>query len=227
MKPTRTVFTIFFALTFSACVTTHYNAPEVVADGKLDVSCSRPDWLTNQFAAVTCTFENKSDDWIDLEATKVSTEGNRSVMPLTAGQTNSFLTAYQFKKQQSDANTDLVLTSLVIAGLGVAAASENSSTSAVGAAVAIGAAGYDLGRSIDKKIHDAQYPEYGNSHILGPKVQIPAKLFIRRAMIIQAEKKNLEIQSLNICLGAPKVECFAAKIKTPPALTGPNHLSSI
>ena len=221
------VLVIMSCFATSGCVTTHYQSPQAVASGTLGVSCSKPDWLTDEFAAITCTFENKTNSWLDLEATDALTEGNQNLRALSADQTNSFLTAYKFKKTKDNANTNLVVASLVIAGLAVAAGSGHSHVGPAGLGAAAAATGYETYREVDQSVHQAQYPDYGNSHILGPKVQIPAKLFLRRSMIIQAAKKETEIGALDICLSSPQIECFTVNIEIPPAPSGPNRFSSL
>lgn len=193
----------------SSCVTTHYRDPETAADGKLKISCSNPDWLTDQFGVVSCTFENMTQNWVDVQSSeiKISDSTNSNFSPLTAEQTHSFIKSYEFKRKQSDTNTDLVLTSLVIGGL-AASLSSNANVSGVGLGVAGTSAAYGAGREVSRTIHGAQYPNYGEDHILGPNVSIPAGLFVRRSAIFEVRGLKRDIASVEICFTQPQVECI-------------------
>ena len=208
---------LFFAISLSffasSCVTTHYRTPDVAHEGKMKVSCSDPERLTDQFLAVSCTFENTSQDWMDLESSGVNLANEKRIEPLTADQTRSFLKSYEFQTKQNETNTNLLLSSLVVVGA-VATLSGNSSVSGVGAGVAGGALATAVGRDVRKTIHDAQYPEYGEDHILGAKVNLPPNLYVRRSAIFQVKNGEEAINEIEICFKAPKVECLVVKSST-------------
>lgn len=214
------VFTISLAFFTSSCVTTHYRTPEVADEGKMKVSCSDPERLTDQFLAINCTFENTSQDWFDLESSDVSIAKEKRIQPITADQTRSFLKSYEFQKKQNETNTNLLLSSLVVVGA-VATLSGNSSVSGVGAGVAGGALATAIARDARKAIRDAQYPEYGEDHILGAKVNLPPKLYVRRSAIFQVKNPDEAVNEIEICFKAPKVECLV--VKSPSSYNRPNR----
>lgn len=194
----------------SGCVTTHYLAPQTVANGKLNVSCSNPEWLTDHYAAVSCTFENNTEDFVALEASDVHMTSPSLQRPLNADQTSSFLSSYRFKTQQAETTTHILLNSLVVTGL-AAGLSGHAPVSEIGTGSALAAAGTGVIRHVASELHTAQHPDYAENHLLGPKTGIPAKLFVRRSAIFKMDAATSDIAGMQICLTQPVAECFMAQ----------------
>lgn len=194
----------------SGCVTTHYGETNSLGEGKIHASCSNPESLTSEFASVSCTFENMTDQWVDVEAVQAGFKDDGKVIsPLTPEQTLAFMKAYRYKKTKDDTNFNLAVGSLALAGVAVAAASGNSSVARTGAAVGLGALATSAGGQVIDEVHDAQYPRYGEAHMLGPATNIPAKLFVRRTIIFQSTPRRLSRGQLEICMKLPNIECFS------------------
>lgn len=193
----------------NGCVTTHYGQTNSLSDGKMTASCSQPERLTSEFVSVSCTFENETDDWIDLEATEASfTDEGFKINPLTPPQTLAFMKAYKFEETKNAMNFNMAVGSLALVGFATGALSGNTSLGSTAAAVGLGAVAAGAGKNIADEMHSAQYPQYGEAHLLGPVTSIPAKLFVRRTMIFQSTQRRLKSAQLEICIKQPKNECF-------------------
>lgn len=210
---------LVLGLLVSGCVTTHYGRESNVAEGKLHVSCSNLQWITDQFASVSCSFENMTNEWVNVEVESVKIiRSKETIVPLSPSQTMAFAKAYQFEKDKNDSNTGLALSAVMVGGLVVAGASGNSHVATAGAGAALGAAGYTVGKKIAEDIHNIQYARYSEDHILGGETSIPAKLFVRKAAVFQISDPSVAFEAsapaarqarLEICFKTPKVECIS------------------
>lgn len=191
-----------------SCVTVHHGRPGSLESGKLRVSCARPNQLTDRFASVSCTFENPTDDWLKVKIASLEiTNGKSKVVktPLSPERTGSFLAAYKFIQEMQDVNTRTILSGLVILGA-AASMSGSRTTSNAGLGAALGAGSVAIAKSEMDVVEAAQYPQFGGSHILGPEVEIPSGLFIRRSAIFEIDKVSPRVTT-KICFTVPNSDC--------------------
>ncbi len=205
IKPLSTFLTL---ATFTSCVTTHHYSPIKSLKQSLAVSCSKPTWLTDQFASVSCTFENTSKEWIEVQAKDIKIKAIEEMKFLNPKETNDFLAAYRYQEEKENYNTNMALTGLLIASTAVVLSSSDANVRGAAGAVGAGAIGYGVGRDINKYHQETQAPMFGENHILGPTVRVPAELFVRRSFILESKQKEHKVDSLEICMVKPEEECL-------------------
>jgi hypothetical protein len=207
---TRSIFfASLAAFLLTGCVTTHVGPAAEITDSGLRISCARDAGITAEnFALMTCTFENIGGTWVRFAVDEIELQGG-GWRVVTPGDTEDFLTAYRFKASQERANVNLALVGLSIVGAGVAVASNDAPTALAGDAAMLGAGAYAAGRELRADYRAAQYgvPTYGKDHLLGGEFRVPAGLYTRKSVLLEGNGAQGLLGQMRLCLSRPQERC--------------------
>lgn len=207
---TRTIFSASLAaFLLTGCVTTHVGPAAEISDSSLRISCARDTGIAAEnFALLTCTFENTGGSWVRLAVDGIELQGDGWTVA-TPDETEDFLTAYRFKENQERANVNLALVGLSIVGAGVAVASHDAPTAQAGDAAMLGAGAYAAGRELRSDYRAAQYgvPSYGKDHLLGGEFRVPAGLYTRKSVLLEGNGAQGRLGQMRLCLSQPQDRC--------------------
>ena len=190
--------TAVLSILTTSCATSHYGAGKQSANN-MTVSC-KDDSLPGavSFRAVYCSLENTSDNWVTVTVSDLSLVSEAKDIKLsTAEETVDFQTAYAYGQANSDWNTNVALSLVLLGGTVLAGAANNDTIAGLGAGAAIGAAAYGAVRDVSQAYGKVQYP---STHLLSGPIRIPPKMFVRRYALVQqaAQSKSL-IKAVRIC----------------------------
>ena len=190
------------------CITTHHGYPTSSTDKGLLVSCGLDSHLSyKHYQMLNCTFENAEPSWKVVEVASVEIHSQETSLKVSAPmEIKDYLAAYRFERRKSDYNTNLVLAGLVVAGA-VASRSTSSYVRAAGHVSALGAGSTLIGGGLYKAHAAAQY-SYGDEHILGGEFRIPAKMFVRKNILVERFSTGHDATQAKVCLARPSSECF-------------------
>lgn len=216
-KKTCTI-SILLSFLMSSCVTTHYGDPTENATSKFSISCGKNNDISHPYISViSCSFENTSSSWIEFNISSVTTKPNEATAKiLTPSEIKIFYDAYAYKAERDGHNNALLLSGLIIVGSAAALFSGNRSLASAGATTAVGAIGYSAAKEVSEDVAQHQYShiDYSEEHMLGGSFTIPAELFIRKHIVIEATHPNDYPSNLEICFSSPQKECLTVPIIT-------------
>lgn len=208
---------------FASCVTTHYGDEVNSAKKDFAVSCGRDFNIDdNVFVSVSCSIENLSHSWelFEVQKINVSTTAGKQAHVSTPEELSDFLTAFQYKRQMVNNNTDVLLSGLIVVGA-VAALSGGKTVAPVGAATAVGAATYGAGRDIKHSYDKVQFGDlaasrgavaYGPEHLMGQSFRIPGGMFVRKHLLLEIPDADQKAKEIEVCFKSPATECITVPV---------------
>lgn len=190
------------------CVTTHDSKAQFSRGQVYAVSCSLNDPLSHvYFDGLTCTTENKTSDWIEVQARSVTVEnGDPRFTVLSPEETAEYVESVEFSQEKKNATNQILFSGLVVAAAVAAGSSSDSDAAASFAAgVAIGTAG------ATSQAGETTYT-YGENHILGKPMRIPPAMHLKRNFIIQRKSQDDFYRQVRICFSSPESECIDLQV---------------
>lgn len=184
-----------------ACATTHpgHFGKATSKDSKVPLVLSATNIDQNPdggFQLIEVTLENSSDSWLRIEKTEVVLgDPAQSKVSVVLGQDlKDWATAANFKQKLEEQNTKAIQASLAGAAVitaGVGETSGNDKLKLAGGLITIGTLGWALNDAIKATIASAEHSEkIPENHLYRP-ANIPAKMFIRRWILINKPAKKV------------------------------------
>lgn len=204
MKPFQ--FVVLLAL--SACVSTHHGKPAVLESGTLLVSCG-DNWQARElyFQLVSCTFENKSNEWMAVKVTSAEILQAYSPSLISSPEEiQNMLLAKEGMDQDKLHNEQVAVAGVMLLGAGLLMAAD-SNIGKAGAAAALGAVSYGATRQVAREHSKLQYGDpvsYGPTHVLGTPFRLGPGLYLRRHLVVQTSQKNSAATAFRFCLNVDK-----------------------
>lgn len=193
---------LFLALSVSSCVTTHLGDPVVDKNQQYLLSCAKNFSVRSQhFLVVTCTVENKSDQWLDVKFSSFDLQGSGANLS-TPEEIAAFQESYRLQAEQDDQNAALLLSGLIITGATLSAGSHNSGIRDSTAIAALGgAAAVSVTAPKSRSI-------YSSEHLLGDTLKVPPGMFTRRDLVVEVGKAGPQSDQALVCTSEPEKDCL-------------------
>ena len=161
------------------------------------------------FARYICTLQNTSVSWRDVAITDIEVSGAR-----LATQEEARL-VYESAAQellQSEFNNGLLLTSIIVGGVLLAAAApDGSGAKALGGAAALGSTATQADKAVKHAgvvAKETGAKEIRLSNGEPAKLRIPPKSYVTRAILMELEEPNRKPKVLKMCVDARDCACM-------------------
>ena len=192
-----------------SCVTRHPSEPQSSYASSLQTSCTiSPVIQLDQVHAVLCSFENTSQQMLQVELTAIELDDDARLME--AAELASIIEAAE--QQQQDQRFDRKVGSLAVVGLGLLAVfSGDPDLMSIGGAAISGAVVHDDLADLDEAHRQQQFGamaiySYGEKR-LKQSMTIPAGLYVRRGFLIH---RSLPPETLRLCYaGSESCQSFS------------------